>query len=141
MEELNRFIKEQNNSGQYDKAMEEIMLGCKQSHWIWFIFPQIKGLGRSYYAQKFAIQSVAEAKAYYFHPVLGKRLKLATKTILLHKDKKIISVMNSQIDVLKLKSCMTLFEAVTGDILFKEVLDIFYEGEKCRRTLTIVSGP
>ena len=138
VEDLHRYIEEQERFGQFNLALQEIQNGNKRSHWMWFIFPQVKGLGRSYNAQKFAVQSKEEAMAYYSHPILGERLKLVTQAILAHNDKEIISILNAQIDVLKLKSCMTLFESVTHDAMFTEVLDVFYNGKKCEKTLRLL---
>ena len=138
VEDLHRYIEVQERYGQFSLALQEIQNGNKLSHWMWFVFPQIKGLGRSYNAQKFAIQSTEEAMAYYSHPILGERLKLVTQAILAHSDKEIISVLNAHIDVLKLKSCMTLFESLTHDALFTQVLDVFYNGKKCEKTLRLL---
>ena len=135
---LHRYIEEQERYGQFSLALQEVQNGNKLSHWMWFVFPQIKGLGRSYNAQKFAVQSKEEAMAYYSHPILGERLKLVTQAILAHNDKEIISILNAQIDVLKLKSCMTLFESVTHYAMFTEVLDVFYNGKKCEKTLRLL---
>ena len=138
MGDLHRYIEEQERFGQFNLALQEIQNGNKLSHWMWFVFPQVKGLGRSYNAQKFAVRSKEEAMAYYSHPILGERLKLVTQAILAHNDKEIISILNAQIDVLKLKSCMTLFESVTHDAMFTEVLDVFYNGKKCEKTLRLL---
>lgn len=83
---LERFLEAQNRD--FDTALKEIKAGCKTSHWIWYIFPQLKGLGHSYQSQYFGIDGIDEAKAYYSHPVLGQRLRAITETLLTHKGQK-----------------------------------------------------
>ena len=129
---LQRFIEAQNDS--YDQALKEIRNGRKLTHWIWYIFPQIKGLGFSYNSEYYGITSLREAKDYLENELLRKRLFEITESLLMHKGKDIESIMGD-IDSLKLKSSMTLFDAVQPDDIFGEVLDEFYGGERCRRTL------
>lgn len=129
---LQRFIEAQNDS--YDQALKEIRNGRKLTHWIWYIFPQIKGLGFSYNSEYYGITSLQEAKDYLENELLRKRLFEITESLLMHKGKDIESIMGD-IDALKLKSSMTLFDAVKPDSIFGEVLDGFYGGERCRRTL------
>lgn len=129
---LQRFIEAQNDS--YDQALKEIRNGRKLTHWIWYIFPQIKGLGFSYNSEYYGITSLQEAKDYLENELLRKRLFKITESLLMHKGKDIESIMGD-IDALKLKSSMTLFDAVQPDDIFGEVLDEFYGGERCRRTL------
>lgn len=129
---LQRFIEAQNDS--YDQALKEIRNGRKLTHWIWYIFPQIKGLGFSYNSEYYGITSLQEAKDYLENELLRKRLFEITESLLMHKGKDIESIMGD-IDALKLKSSMTLFDAVQPDDIFGEVLDEFYGGERCRRTL------
>lgn len=129
---LQRFIEAQNDS--YDQALKEIRNGRKLTHWIWYIFPQMKGLGFSYNSEYYGITSLQEAKDYLENELLRKRLFEITESLLMHKGKDIESIMGD-IDALKLKSSMTLFDAVQPDDIFGEVLDEFYGGERCRRTL------
>lgn len=129
---LQRFIEAQNDS--YDQALKEIRNGRKLTHWIWYIFPQIKGLGFSYNSEYYGITSLQEAKDYLENELLRKRLFKITESLLMHKGKDIESIMGD-IDALKLKSSMTLFDAVQPDDIFGEVLDEFYGGERCRITL------
>lgn len=129
---LQRFIEAQNDS--YDQALKEIRNGRKLTHWIWYIFPQIKGLGFSYNSEYYGITSLQEAKDYLENELLRKRLFEITESLLMHKGKDIESIMGD-IDSLKLKSSMTLFDAVQSGSVFGEVLDEFYGGERCRRTL------
>ena len=129
---LKRFIEAQNDS--YDQALKEIRNGRKLTHWIWYIFPQMKGLGFSYNSEYYGITSLQEARDYLENELLRKRLFEITESLLMHKGKDIESIMGD-IDAMKLKSSMTLFDAVQPDDIFGEVLDEFYGGERCRRTL------
>lgn len=129
---LQRFIEAQNDS--YDQALKEIRNGRKLTHWIWYIFPQMKGLAFSYNSEYYGITSLQEARDYLENELLRKRLFEITESLLMHKGKDIESIMGD-IDALKLKSSMTLFDAVKPDSIFGEVLDEFYGGERCRRTL------
>lgn len=118
----------------YQRALQEIMQGYKWSHWMWFIFPQIKGLGQSYASRFYAISSVDEAKAYLEDVVLGYRLREISAELLKHSGKNIDSILGG-IDSMKLKSSMTLFDAVYPDDVFAEVLNAFFDGERDRNTL------
>lgn len=118
----------------YQRALQEIMQGYKWSHWMWFIFPQIKGLGQSYASRFYAISSVDEAKAYLEDVVLGYRLREISAELLKHSGKNIDSILGG-IDSMKLKSSMTLFDAVSPDDVFAEVLNAFFDGERDRNTL------
>lgn len=129
---LQRFIDAQADS--YDTALQEIRNGRKTSHWIWYVFPQIKGLGFSYNAEYYGISSLQEAKDYLENAILRKRLFEITEALLQHKGENIECIMGD-IDALKLKSSMTLFDMVYPGSIFAEVLDEFYGGERCGRTL------
>lgn len=118
----------------YQRALQEIMQGYKWSHWMWFIFPQIKGLGQSYASRFYAISSVDEAKAYLEDAVLGLRLREISAELLKHSGKNIDSILGGT-DSMKLKSSMTLFDAVSPDDVFAEVLNAFFDGERDRNTL------
>lgn len=129
---LQRFIDAQEDS--YDTALAEIRNGRKVTHWIWYIFPQIKGLGFSYNAQYYGISSLQEAKDYLQNELLHKRLFEITEALLQHSGEDIGRIMGG-IDALKLKSSMPLFDIVLPGSIFGEVLDEFYGGERCVRTL------
>jgi len=132
--DLDRFVKVQDEM--YDIAFSEVKDGRKQSHWMWFIFPQIQGLGSSNLAVYYGIESLGEAKEYMNHPVLGKRLIDISNELLKH-DKDINSILGD-IDSLKLNSSMTLFSLVSEDKVFDKVIDKFYDGKKDDITLDIV---
>lgn len=125
---LQRFIDAQKCI--YNIALEEIKSGGKRSHWIWYIFPQQKGLGRSYNSEFYGLDSKEEAKAYINHPILGSRLREITKALLEHKGHRTIhQLMGSNIDVLKLKSSMTLFDKVAPNDVFAAVLKTFLSSD------------
>lgn len=111
----------------YATALQEIRNGGKRSHWIWYIFPQEKGLGYSYNSRYYGLDGIGEAEAYLAHPVLGRRLREITAALLGHAGARSIrQIMGSSIDVLKLKSCMTLFDEVSPGDVFADVLAAFY---------------
>lgn len=122
---LERFKSAQEEA--YDRALAEIRAGRKQSHWMWYIFPQIQGLGRSTLAQYYAIQDRAEALAYWRDPLLSARLREISRELL--KLEGTAEEILGFPDNLKLRSSMTLFWVVTGEPVFKEVLDKFFGGE------------
>jgi uncharacterized protein (DUF1810 family) len=131
--DLERFVAAQD--GVYERALAEIRAGDKRSHWMWFIFPQIRGLGRSATAEHYAIADRAEAAAYLAHPVLGPRLRECTESVLSHPANFFPFP-----DDLKLRSCMTLFAQVTDDPApFDEVLARFYPGPD-ERTIAILAA-
>ena len=132
---LERFLSAQEND--YDIALSEIKNGRKQSHWMWYIFPQIQGLGYSSMAQFYAIKDREEAVAFLQHPVLGTRLIEITEALLCLKENDATKVMGYP-DDLKLKSSMTLFYAVSDKEIFKSVLDKFFGGKLDKRTLDIL---
>lgn len=124
---LNRFLQAQKLD--YDTALMEMQDGAKESHWIWYIFPQLKGLGHSYNSQFYGLDGRDEAIAYLNHPVLGARLREISRTLLQHRTKSIYDIMGSSIDVLKLKTCMKLFDSISPNDVFDEVLDAFFMNE------------
>ena len=132
---LERFVDAQERM--YDIALAEVKNGKKLSHWIWYIFPQIKGLGESYNSRYYGIDDINEAKAYLRHPILGARLREITFALLQHKDKRAVEIFG-MIDALKVSSCMTLFNEVAVDNLFGVVLDVFYQGEKDKLTMGLL---
>ncbi|HVS93794.1 MAG TPA: DUF1810 domain-containing protein [Mucilaginibacter sp.] len=132
---LERFLKAQERD--YMQALSEMRNGRKTSHWIWYIFPQIAGLGYSEMSKHYAIKDLPEAKEYLAHPVLGKRLVEISNTLLSH-NKSANSIMGSP-DDLKLRSSMTLFSLVPGaDPVFDRVLAKFFDGKKDSATLQLV---
>ena len=133
---LKRFVDAQKSD--YVKALSEISTGRKISHWMWYIFPQIAGLGFSETSRFYAIGSLAEAAAYLKHPLLGERLIRISKELLKHSQKDAHEIFGSP-DDLKLKSSMTLFASVENtDPVFGKILEQFFEGEKDRKTLKII---
>ena len=139
MNNLKRFEDAQDGSWGYDIALQEIQNGRKQSHWIWYIFPQIKGLGHSYDAKYYGIDSLYEACQYLEHDILGKRLREITKEVLKHYYDGIEYIMgSSNIDVLKFRSCMTLFDVVSPQECFHEALETFFDGKRDDKTLAII---
>lgn len=125
---LERFLEAQESScAGYQTALSEMKNGSKVSHWIWYIFPQEKGLGHSYNSQFYGLDGVGEAKAYLEHQVLGARLREITGAVLAHRDKNVSinEIMGSGIDVRKLRSCMSLFNQVAPNDIFQEVLKRF----------------
>lgn len=133
---LNRFVEAQQND--YAIALQEIKNGRKRSHWMWYIFPQIAGLGMSAMSQRYAIKDIEEAEAYLNHPVLGKRLIEISEALLVLGQKDPHEIFGSP-DDLKLRSCMTLFAAVEGaDPVFNQVLDQYFDGTQDQQTLTLL---
>lgn len=134
--DLNRFLKAQEYD--YAQALSEIRAGRKRSHWMWYIFPQIQGLGFSHTAQYYAIQGLNEAKEYLAHPVLGARLK-EISSALLELEGLSASEIFGYPDDLKLRSSMTLFRLADLDCdVFEAVLDKYYDGEPDSKTVRIV---
>ena len=124
--DLERFVAAQDPI--YADVLDELRSGRKTSHWIWFIFPQIEGLGRSEMSRRFAISSLAEAKAYLAHPRLGERLRECARLLLAIKGRSAQEVLGS-IDAVKLRSSMTLFHrAAPDELIFREVLDRWFDG-------------
>ena len=136
---LNRFVVAQESPYfGYDVALKEIRAGKKSSHWIWYIFPQMKGLGRSHYAQFYGIVDVAEATAYLNHQVLGARLREISQALLEHRALSAEQILGG-IDACKVRSCMTLFNRLAPNEVFGQVLEAFYDGE-CQATLAMLEG-
>jgi len=136
--DLERFVAAQ--APIYAQALAELKEGRKQSHWMWFVFPQLAGLGRSPTAHYYAIASAAEARAYLGHPLLGARLRECADTLLAHRGVRAEAIFGA-IDAMKLKSSMTLFEAVAGDPTpFAAVLDAFFAGARDAATLDLLRG-
>ena len=135
--DLARFVSAQ--EGSFDVALAELQRGRKESHWMWFIFPQLIGLGGSLASRKYAIRNLDEARAYLNHPVLGPRLLKCCRAILLVRGKSVAGIMGYP-DDLKLKSSMTLFSLVADSHTeFGEVIERFFSGQKDPRTLELLS--
>ncbi len=134
--DLDRFITAQEK--QYPEALDEIKNGRKQSHWMWFVFPQLDGLGVSPLSKKYAVKSREEAIAYLQHSQLGPRLVEITGELLALEGKSAFEIMGSP-DYMKLKSCMTLFALVSvKDNVFQRVLDKYFGGELDKRTIDLL---
>ncbi len=133
---LERFTEAQKRV--FEIALEEIRRGRKDSHWMWFIFPQIRGLGFSSMSHYYGISSLAEAEAYLKHPILGARLRKITTELLQHKNTPAETILGS-IDALKLKSCMTLFNWVSPDDIFQEALNFFFGGQSDSKTISLLT--
>jgi uncharacterized protein (DUF1810 family) len=132
---MQRFIQAHEND--YQTALAEVRVGYKCSHWMWYIFPQLKGLGFSSTAQYYGINGREEAIAYLKHPVLGARLREITSVLLTLEGKSAVEIFG-RTDAKKLRSSMTLFYAVSEDDLFKKVLDKYYDGKSDGRTLAML---
>lgn len=133
---LDRFLNAQ--QGDYAAALAEVRRGRKTSHWMWYIFPQIAGLGQSSTARYYSIRDLEEAREYYAHPVLGQRLREISGALLELRGSDPVAVFGG-IDSMKLKSSMTLFAlAAPDDPLFQQVLDKYYGGEQDALTLRIL---
>ena len=130
---LERFVTAQAQI--YSRVLAELQAGRKQSHWMWFIFPQVAGLSGSYRGQLYAIQSLQEAQEYLAHPVLGARLRECCETVMAIEGKGAHDIFDSP-DDLKFRSCLTLFtEAAPDELLFRNLLKKYYDGHSDPLTL------
>jgi uncharacterized protein (DUF1810 family) len=134
---LERFVQAQQPV--FETALGEISRGRKRSHWMWYVFPQIAGLGRSEIARHFSIRSRAEAAAYLDHPVLGQRLRACVTAL---QDLTLSNPVDvfAEVDSMKLRSSLTLFEAVSGDPLFSAALDRWFAGSRDGATLKLLAA-
>jgi len=133
--QLRRFVDAQNLTGAYENALAELRAGLKTGHWMWFIFPQVTGLGNSYMSRQFGISSVTEAQAYLRHPVLGPRLLECTRILTEINGKSATEILGA-IDAMKLRSSMTLFmSAAPEEPLFREVLAHYFHGSADQETV------
>ncbi|HEX2707608.1 MAG TPA: DUF1810 domain-containing protein [Solirubrobacterales bacterium] len=131
---LQRFVEAQEEAGTYERALAELRAGRKASHWMWFIFPQVAGLGHSAMAQTYAIDSIAEARAYLEHPVLGPRLGECVRVLLGLRGRSAREILGD-VDAIKLRSSMTLFaRAAPEEPTFGRVLDRYYGGSADEET-------
>jgi uncharacterized protein (DUF1810 family) len=137
--DLERFVTAQDPV--FDRVLSELRAGRKRSHWMWFVFPQLRGLGRSSMADYYGIGSLAEARAYLAHPVLGARLDLCARTVIEAEATSLIAIFGSP-DDLKFCSCMTLFAQAAGgdDNLFRRALERWCDGRPDERTLALIDG-
>jgi uncharacterized protein (DUF1810 family) len=134
--DLARFVTAQ--AAVYEDVVAELRAGHKESHWMWFVFPQLRGLGFSPMAHRYGIASLDEARAYLRHPLLGPRLVECTTLMLGHRGRSAREILGSP-DDLKLRSSMTLFaEASVDEPSFRAVLDLFYAGQPDERTLSLL---
>ena len=137
--DINRFIEAQEVPYfcGYKQALEEVKNGRKTNHWIWYIFPQLRCLGRSSRAHYYGIADRDEAQRYLEHPILGARIREITEVLLEHKDKTALSIFGD-IDAVKVRSCMTMFDFLSPNDIFGEVLRSFYNEERCKITLRVM---
>jgi uncharacterized protein (DUF1810 family) len=127
--DLERFVQAQDSGGTYQRAVAELRSGRKTTHWMWFIFPQIAGLGRSAMAQAYAISDLAEAQAYLAHPILGPRLIECAEVVAAQQGRSAEQIFGG-IDAIKLRSSMTLFaQAAPDQTIFQQVIDQYYDGQ------------
>jgi len=136
--DLQRFVDAQ--APIFDQVLSELRDGRKRSHWMWFVFPQIRGLGRTGMAWDYAITSRAEAEAYLEHPVLGPRLRQCCQLLLQVEGRSARAILGSP-DDLKFRSCLTLFAGVASDkAVFEQALQKYYDGDRCPPTLDFLSS-
>lgn len=134
--DLTRFVQAQ--QGVYDQALAELREGRKRSHWVWYVLPQLRGLGTSAMAQRYGIGSLAEAVAYLAHPVLGPRLRECIAAMLSHAGLSARDILGD-VDALKFRSCLTLFARSAGEgSVFDAALARFYRGDGCAGTLAML---
>jgi uncharacterized protein (DUF1810 family) len=134
---LQRFIDAQ--ARVIDRVRAELKAGAKTSHWIWFVFPQVKGLGYSETARRYAISDLADARAYLAHPVLGSRLRECTRLVLALTGKTAHDIFGTP-DDLKFRSSMTLFSRASPELLFRQALEQYFGGEEDPETLKRLSS-
>ncbi|MCK6209105.1 DUF1810 domain-containing protein [Georgenia sp. EYE_87] len=136
--DLERFVTAQDDGGTYDRALAELRRGRKTSHWMWFVLPQIAGLGHSPMARAYAISSLDEARAYLAHPVLGPRLRECAEVVAA-SDAPTAQALLGGVDAVKLRSSMTLFARADPDEpAFRRVLERYFDGLEDERTLELL---
>ncbi len=133
--DLDRFVRAQKPV--IAQVRTELAAGNKRSHWIWFVFPQISGLGYSDRSIRYAINSLEEAQAYLAHPILGPRLRECIELVLSHGDRSAHAIFGAPDDT-KFRSCLTLFSVSTGESLFARGLEIFFDGSPDPATLSLL---
>lgn len=124
---IQRFIKAQESD--YEVALSEIKKGRKRSHWIWYVFPQFKEFAHSDIAEYYGLEDVGEVEAYLQHPVLGQRIREISEALLLHRGKDVKEIFG-ELDAGKVRSCMTMFDYLSPNEVFRKVLDAFYGGKR-----------
>jgi uncharacterized protein (DUF1810 family) len=130
--DLDRFVRAQ--AADYDRALSELRGGKKRSHWMWYIFPQIEGLGQSPMSRRYSIKSAVEAQAYLDHPVLGSRLRECAVAVNGIAGRSALEIFGSP-DDMKLRSCATLFASVSDDDVFEQMLQKYFNGQHDQETL------
>ncbi len=136
--DLKRFLDAQEEN--YERALSELRAGQKRSHWMWYVFPQIDGLGRSATARHYAIKSIEEAQEYLSHPVIGARLLECTETVLGIRKKTVSEIFGFP-DDMKFKSSMTLFAQISeSDCVFVKVIDKFFSGQQDNKTIQLLES-
>ena len=136
-DDLNRFVEAQNPV--YAQVCAELAAGAKRSHWMWFVFPQLRGLGHSAMAVHYGLASAAEARSYWQHPLLGARLKECTQLVLAVQRKSALEIFGTP-DDMKFRSCMTLFaHSAAGEPVFLGALARYFAGKPDERTLALLS--
>lgn len=132
---IERFLEPQKTS--FASALEEVRNGRKSGHWMWFVFPQLRGLGQSNLAWYYGIEDLSEAKAYISHPILGQRLREITYAVLMQEETDPMKIFGWP-DNMKFRSCMTLFAQVSEDDLFMQALVKFFDGNVDQATLQML---
>lgn len=136
--DLERFLEAQET--QFEDALQELKHGRKRSHWMWYMFPQISGLGFSSTSMYYGIKDLGEAQAYFNHPILGKRLLALIEVLLKHPENNATAIFGSPDDV-KLKSSMTLFAALPeSNPVFRQVLEKYFNGQDDKKTLELIAA-
>lgn len=139
--DLERFVEAQDEHGAWAEAMAEIDAGLKQGHWIWYVYPQLRGLGHSHRATYFGLSGAEEARRYLAHPLLGPRLEESVLRLMAHAGRSPERILGD-VDAVKVQSCATLFAAVAADPRpFEALLEAFFDGERCAATLEMLDGP
>ena len=139
-DDLERFVQAQNGSCGYSVALKEIRNGQKESHWIRYFFPQMRGLGHSSFSIYFGLRGLDDAKTYLKHKVLGKRLREISRALLEHQGKPMEEIM-SPLNAMKVRSCMTLFDLASPNDVFSEVLEAFYGSSRDEQTIRLLNSP
>lgn len=135
---IERFLDAQNATyAGFDQALEEVRNGCKVWHWIWYVFPQMRGLGHSERANYYGIADRGEAEEYLLNFTLNDRIHEVSEALLQHQNKSAVSIFGA-LDAMKVQSSMTLFDAISPDDVFSKVLDQFYGGVRDKRTLELL---
>ncbi|MGC8499316.1 MAG: DUF1810 domain-containing protein [Acidimicrobiales bacterium] len=139
MDDLERFTQAQDTNGSFDQALHELSAGRKRTHWIWWVFPQLRGLGQTSTSWTYGIADVSEARAYLHHGVLGPRLRQAVAALLEHAAEGVVAVVGA--DAIKVRSCLTLFELADPDEqLFGRALEILFHGERDPLTVARITS-